>query len=270
MAATPTTYFLYQKPAQGDVDWDTTTNTNWDILDADLVAEHTHTGNVAVHGATKKLRCQIAANAAARVAIVSPREGDMVWQSDADAFYIYDGAAWDLVSSGAAVGYSTGNVWIPAPAIWPSTTSGCAAITKNEYVTNDVDVQTLNFDKDSDEFAQTQLAMPHDWDAGTVKFSFYWTCNGGGAAETVSWNGQGRSYANSDALDQAWGTTQAVVDTWLADDDAHISAQTAACTLAGGPAASELVMLRFWRDVSGDDLATDAQLIGVMMEYTRN
>jgi len=44
MASTPTANFAYNKPAEGDIDWDTTTNGNWDLLDADLIAEHNSDG----------------------------------------------------------------------------------------------------------------------------------------------------------------------------------------------------------------------------------
>jgi len=44
MASTPTSNFAYQKPAEGDTDWDTTINGNWDLLDADLIAEHNANG----------------------------------------------------------------------------------------------------------------------------------------------------------------------------------------------------------------------------------
>ena len=48
-----------------------------------------------------------------------------------------------------------------------------------------------------------------------------------------------------------------------------ISAATAAITLNGTPAASELVIFMISRDPANDTLTTDAQLIGVMISYTR-
>jgi hypothetical protein len=127
----------------------------------------------------------------------------------------------------------------------------------------------LAFDQTSDEHAQWTVVMPSDWDAGTITAVFYWTTQEGGAAETVEWNIQGRSYANDDAIDQAWGAAQGVSDTWIADNDLHITAATGTCTLAGGPAASELVQFRVFRDVSDDDLGGDAWLLGVRITFTR-
>jgi len=153
---------------------------------------------------------------------------------------------------------------------WPSTTNGCAGADKKEYGTNGIDVFTLAFDKDSDEYAQWSVVMPSDWDGGTVTAVFYWTYATGSATETVEWNCQGRSYANDEALDQAWGTAQAVSDTAIAAGDLHVSSATSAITLGGTPAASEFVQFRVHRDVSDDDLAGDALLLAVMITFTRS
>ena len=99
--ATTTTVFGYTKPAEGDLDWDTTLNNNLDLLDADLALQHNSDGS---HGNTLKLRAQVVADATARAAIAAPVEGLIVFQSDTDAFWIYDGAAWELIGgSGGAV-----------------------------------------------------------------------------------------------------------------------------------------------------------------------
>jgi len=153
---------------------------------------------------------------------------------------------------------------------WPSTTNGCGVPTRTEFETNDVDVYVMPFDKDADEHAQWSLVMPTDWDGGTLTARFYWTTASGSAAETVEWAIQGRSYADDDALDQAWGTKQSVNDTWIADGDVHITSISSAITLAGGPAASELVQFRVYRDVSEDNLGGDALLLGALLVYTRS
>lgn len=162
-----------------------------------------------------------------------------------------------------------GRVYLTAAGGWPSTTNGCAAAALTEYGTNDVDVYALGFDKDADEFAQWTAVLA-GWDGGTVTAQFIWACNGGGAAETVEWALQGRSYGDNEAIDQAWGDVVLVTDTWQADDTIHISAATAAITLAGTPAVGELVQFRGYRDVSEDDLAVDADLIMVIVRYTRS
>lgn len=155
--------------------------------------------------------------------------------------------------------------------MWPSTTSGAAANAKKEYTTNDQDLYNLSFADGSDTFAQATVAMPSDWDAGTVTAAFYWSKDGTGTGDVV-WGCQGRSYGDNEAIDQAWGTPQTVTDSATATDDAvFISSATGAITLSGTPAASELVQFRVFRDgdAGGDTFAAAALLLGVMITFTR-
>ncbi len=167
------------------------------------------------------------------------------------------------------VGSTTGTIVLLASSGWPSTTSGCADPIRRELVTNDVDIYTAAFDKDSDEYMQWSMVMPDDYDGGTITAAFHWTTQSGGAAETVEWALQGVAFADDGALDASWGTAQTVSDTWIADDDLHITSDTSAITLAGSPAGGQLVQFRAYRDVSADDLGGDAELIAVKVEYTR-
>ena len=113
--------------------------------------------------------------------------------------------------------------------------------------------------------------MPSDWNGGTVTARFYWTATGT-STNGVVWALQGRSYADLETIDQAYGTEVAVTDAHSATAlQMQISDATAAITLGGTPAAGELVMFRVSRNVAdgGDTLAVDAMLIGVMINYTR-
>lgn len=140
-----------------------------------------------------------------------------------------------------------------------------------ELGTNDVDIYVLAFDPTSAEYAQVAVAMPSDWDGGTVTAVFYWLH---GATDTnfgVVWGCQGRSYANDEALDQAFGTAQEVADTGGTTNDLYISPATSAITIAGAT-ASEYVQFRVYRDPTdeSDDMAIDARLLGVMIAFTRS
>jgi len=162
---------------------------------------------------------------------------------------------------------TSANMILMAAGGWPSTTNGCSAQTQVEYLTNDVDMFHLDFDPSSDEFAQWAVVMPDNYDGGTVTAQFMWTCDGGGASETVEWALQGRSYANNDDIDQAWGAAVSVNDVRLGTNKTHTSDATAAITLAGTPAAGQLAQFRVQRDVSEDNLTVDARLIGVKLVY---
>jgi hypothetical protein len=163
-----------------------------------------------------------------------------------------------------------GQIILTAAGGWPSTTSGCADPQQVEYGTNDVDLYVMDFDPDTDEFAQWTLVMPSDYDAGTITAVFYWLANSASTNSAV-WGLQGRSYADSDAIDQAWGTAQTVTDANNAQNDLNISSATAAITLAGGPAASELVQIRAYRDADNgsDNLDADARLTAIRITFTR-
>jgi len=165
----------------------------------------------------------------------------------------------------------SGQLFLSAAGIWPSTTNGCAANKKVELGTNDVDIFVLAFDPTSAEYAQGSIAMPSDWDGGTVTAVFYWTHAATDTNFGVVWGCQGRSYANDEALDQAFGDAVEVADTGGTTDDLYISAATEAITIAGAT-ASEFVQFRVYRDPTdeSDTMAIDARLLGVMINYTRS
>lgn len=190
---------------------------------------------------------------------------EMVWNAD----QVNDIVDWGLVEHTQAGKHAgTRAIFIPATAMWPTTTAGCAALAKTELGTNDIDIQTLDFDKDSIEYAQFSLIMPGNWDAGTVSFIPHWTAASGSGA--VNWALKGTSYANSDALDAAAGTQQESVDTLLTANDLHIGPESSAITLAGTPAASEYVHFVMFRQATdgGDTLSVDAKLLGIYLKYT--
>lgn len=152
----------------------------------------------------------------------------------------------------------------------PSTTNGCADPTKTEFATNDVDLVTLDFDQTTGENAQWTIVMPDSYDGGTITAIFVWTAASGSGG--VTWGLQGIAYADSGAIDAAWGTAQEVNDTLLTADDVHITSATSAITLAGSPAGGQLVQFRAYRDPAdaSDTLAADAKLISVKIEYGIN
>ena len=159
------------------------------------------------------------------------------------------------------------NIWIPASAWIPRTTTG-AGIDSREQSTNKINTDELLFDAGTDEFAQAMIVMPNNWNAGTVTAKFHWTAST--SSGDVVWGLSGRAYANDDALDQAQGTAQTVTDTLTATNDVDITSATSAITLAGTAAAGNPVIFEVYRDADagGDTLANDARLLGVEISYT--
>jgi len=147
--------------------------------------------------------------------------------------------------------------------------TGCADNALWDAGTYNASVYSLDFDATTKEYAEWTLAMPSDYDGGTVTAVFYWTAASGPGA--VRWGLQGIARGDDDALDAAFGTAQEVTDTLITAGDVHISSATSAITLAGTPAASELVQFRAYRDPTraDDTLAVDARLLGIRVTFTR-
>lgn len=154
--------------------------------------------------------------------------------------------------------------WIGAGALTPRTTNGAASATV-ETTTNDITYDVLDFDQTTSEGACFQISLPGAWNVGTVKAKFYWTAASG--AGTVTWSLKAGSLADDDVIDTAYGTPQAVTDTLIATGDMHITAATAAITIAGTPAVDDWLYFEVSRDIA-DTLNADARLIGIKIQYT--
>lgn len=161
-------------------------------------------------------------------------------------------------------------VWIPAGAMTPRTTLGAASGT-TELATNKVMLRTLDFDYAAqDEFAQFAVRMPKSWNESTVTAIFVWSHTSGATAYSVVWGIQGRAFSDADALDAAFGTAVTVTDTGGTADTCYHSAESGAVTIAGTPAAGDLVLFQVYRDYdnASDTLDKDARLHGVVLFYT--
>lgn len=159
----------------------------------------------------------------------------------------------------------TNELYIPATAFTRQATNG-AAEGIVELATTLQPLETLDFDTTTQEFAVFQWLPPKRWDRGTITFQAYWTAASGSG--TAGFLLEGVAISNDDALNTAYGTAVAVLDTLITANDLHISPVSNAVTIAGTPADGDLVWLRVKRDVSTDDLGVDAKLIGVKVFYT--
>ena len=105
----------------------------------------------------------------------------------------------DLVH-GATAGKQT--IWIPAAAMRPTSSNGCATITDVETTAGRPDMQVLDFDKDSDEAAQFQVCFPKSYALGTITFQVWWT--GLAATTGVAWGLQGVGVPDNSTIDVAY------------------------------------------------------------------
>ena len=182
----------------------------------------------------------------------------------------------NLATAGATVNSTvistvgTQTIWVPACAMRPTVTNGCAVITDAETTSGRPDMQVLDFDPSSDEHAQFQICFPKSWNESTITFSVYWTTT---ATDTdgVAWGLQGVAVSDNDTIDVAYGTAVVVTDDALsAAEDLCVTATSGAVTIAGTPAVGDICYFRIFRDVSdaNDDMAEDARLIGVKIFFT--
>jgi len=159
-------------------------------------------------------------------------------------------------------------IWIPAVAMYPNSTNGCADIAQTE-LSNGPELKTLDFDKDSDEFAQFAVAFPKSWNEGTITFQAFFTADSTNTG-TAAWGLAGVALADDGSLNTAFGTT--VVATAKAHsgtaNDLDVTAESGAVTIAGSPSTDEYVFFQIQRDVSADDLSADAKLLGIKIFFT--
>jgi len=169
----------------------------------------------------------------------------------------------------ASITAGTQTIWIPAAAMRPTSSNGCAAITDVETTSGRPDLQVLDFDTSADEHAQFQIGFPKSWNEGTITFRVFWTST---ATDTdgVAWGLQGVSVANDATIDVAYGTAIVVTDDNIsAAEDCLVTATSSAVTIASA-AVDTMTFFRIFRDISdgNDDMAEDARLLGVQIFFT--
>lgn len=180
-----------------------------------------------------------------------------------------DGTDYLSPSTGRKQGKET--IWIPASAMIPRTTNGAGAGSA-EMTTNKNMVKTLDFDTATQEFAQFEIAMPKSWNLGTLTFQPVWSHASTTTNFGVVWGLQVVARSDDDALDVAFGTEQTSTDTGGTTNDLYVGPESSAITVAGSPAAGDVVQFQIKRNVSdgSDTIAVDARLHGIRLYYTVN
>ena len=162
------------------------------------------------------------------------------------------------------------SIWVPANAMTPTESNGCADIAKVETTSGRPDLNVLDFDASSDEHAQFAIAFPKQWNLGTITFQCFWTST---ATDTdgVSFGLQGVAMNDNETQDVAYGSAVVVDDACQgAAEELYVTAESGAVTIAGTPADNDLTYFRIFRDVSdaNDTAAEDARLLGVKLIFT--
>lgn len=195
-----------------------------------------------------------------------------------------DAWAQRTITAGAAISVTNGSgasgnptiaadigkqsIWIPAGAMTPFVTNG-AASGLVELSTNKWPLSTLDFDTTTQEFAGFAIRMPKSWNESTVTFIPVWSHASTTTNFGVVWGLDGAAVSDDDAGDAAFGTAQTSTDTGGTTNDFYQGPESSAITIAGTPAAGDLVQFRLHRDPSNgsDTMAIDARLIGILLLY---
>lgn len=174
----------------------------------------------------------------------------------------------DLVDNTAVLGKHA--IWVPVAAMTPRTTNG-AASGLTELTSNKVMVRSLDFDAATVEYAQFSIRMPKSWDEGTVTFVPQWSHAATTTNFKVSWGLQAVAISDGETLDAAFGTAIYSNDTGGNTSYAYAGPESSAVTIAGTPAAQDLVIFQVLRkadDATNDTLAVDARLHGITVFIT--
>lgn len=180
------------------------------------------------------------------------------------------GGVWAAASGAITAGKHA--IPIVAASMRPSVSGGCAALTAIASAANQPDIATLDFDASTEEYAQFSIPMPKSWDEGTVTFKAIWSHAATTTNFAVVWALQAVAVGDDDAIAVAFGTAQTVTDTGGTTNDLYTSAESSAITIAGTPAAEDVVFFRLYRKAAdgADTMAIDARLHGIVLYITTN
>ena len=158
-------------------------------------------------------------------------------------------------------------IYVPAGAMYPTTTNGCSDLTQVE-LSNGPELSVLDFAADADDFAQFSVIFPKSWNEGTVTFQAFFTVTGTNTG-TVAWGLSGVSIADNVSNNTAFGTN--VVATAKShsgtSNDLDVSAVSGAVTIASA-AADTFTYFQIMRDVSADSQTGTARLQGIKLFFT--
>ena len=161
------------------------------------------------------------------------------------------------------------SIWIPAAAMYPSTTNPCSDLTQVETTALRPDLKVLDFAAAADDFAQFAIAFPKSWNEGTVTYQPFWTVTGTNTG-TMVWQLGGIAVSSDDTINTAFGTL--VATTALAhsgtSNDLMVSAESGAVTIAGSPAANDLCFFQINNDAGASGQTGAARLLGIKMFFT--
>ena len=160
-------------------------------------------------------------------------------------------------------------MWVPATAMYASTTNGAEA-TQTELTAGNPELKTFDFDTSTAESVQFNVSFPKSWDEGVVTFQTFWSASATDTG-TGGFTLAGCSVASDVDYDLAFGTP--VANTALAasgtQDDLMVNVVSGDVTIASA-AADTNTIFRLVRDTGTDTNTGDLRLVGIKIYFTTN
>lgn len=192
--------------------------------------------------------------------------------SKTDRTVTFPDANVDLTLIGTAYQQGLETIYIPAAAMKPTITAGCAALTTVEVSSTTPNLTVLDFDAATDENAQFSLVFPKRWNKGTVTFVPYFTSAGTNSGSCI-WGLKAVAVSDDDPIGASFGTAQTSTKAHSGvANDLDVGPESSALTIAGTPANHDCVVFNIYRDAdnASDTLTGDARLLGVRLMFTTN
>tara|TARA_R110002012_G_scaffold58829_3_gene153019 strand:- start:2819 stop:4552 length:1734 start_codon:yes stop_codon:yes gene_type:complete len=167
----------------------------------------------------------------------------------------------------------THTIWVPATAMYATTTDGCSALTQVEQTALRPELKVLDFAAGADDHAQFSIAMPKNWNEGVIQFQAFWTVTGTDTG-LVAWGLTAQGVINSGVTNTGFSalTTNTPLAHSGTSNDLMVSAKSGNVTVLNA-AADAVTYFMLARDVSAEsaDAQTGvARLIGIKLFYTIN
>ena len=171
--------------------------------------------------------------------------------------------------SGAVKIAGTETMWIPAPAMYASTTNGADAAQVQTQAARP-DMKVFDFDASTVQYTQFSVAFPKSWNEGTITYQVYWTPSTNNTGNCL-FAMQGVAVGDGDQINIAQGTQQNVTDAGIGTvQDLQVSPVSSALTIAGSPAVDQQTFFQFFREASSgaDTFTGESRVLGIKIFYT--
>ena len=163
-------------------------------------------------------------------------------------------------------------IYVPAAAMYPQTTNGCADLEQVEMTAGKPELKCLDFAADADDHAQFTIAFPKSWNEGTVTFQAFFTVSGTNTG-TVAWGLKAACVGDGANINNGLDADHGVVATAKAHEGTsghlNLTAESGAMTV-NGAGEDRMTFFQVLRDVSADSQTGAARLLGIKLFFTTN